>query len=205
MNYSTEETRVYRILLARASTVSAPLADAITSDGPVPSQRANYRSIGHFLARAIIGQQLSARVARSIWERVTIAASSATMNVPAFTESYADEVRTCGVSTNKIRALQSVRAAERVGTLCETKLQELGPREQVATLLGIHGVGPWTCDMALIFYYHLPDIWPEGDAAVQRMFARLIGRRKPKPTAARFSPHRSSLALIMWRMVDAGY
>ena len=57
--------------------------------------------------------------------------------------------------------------------------------------------------MALIFYFHLPDVWPEGDVAVQRTFKRLIGRRKPKKAVARFAPYRSYLALSMWRLVDA--
>ena len=202
MKYSAEETRVHHILLARARRVSVPLAEAMRNVGPVSSQRGDHPSLSHFLARAIIGQQLSASAARSIWERVTTAAKNAQMDVPAFAESDADAVRVCGVSRNKIRALQSVRVAERTGTLCETQLEGLNPQDRVATLLRIHGVGPWTCDMALIFYYYLPDIWPEGDAAVQRTFARLIGRRNPKLTAAHFSPHRSSLALVMWRVVD---
>lgn len=202
MKYSAEETRVHRILLARARRISVPLAEAIRSVGPVSPRRRDHSSLGHFLARAIIGQQLSASAARNIWERVTTAARNAQMDVPAFAESDADAIRLCGVSTSKIRALQSVRVAERTGTLCETRLEELNLQDRVTTLLRIHGVGPWTCDMLLIFYYRLPDIWPEGDAAVQRTFTRLIGRRNPKLTAAKFSPHRSFLALVMWRVVD---
>ena len=202
MEYSAEENRVYRILLERARRISVPLTEAIRNVGPVSSRRVNHPSLGHFLARAIIGQQLSARAARSIWNRVTTAARNAQLEVPAFAESDVDAIRLCGVSMNKIRALQSVRVAQRTGTLRETQREGLNPQDRVATLLRIHGIGPWTCDMALIFYFKLPNIWPEGDAAVQRTFSGLIGRRNPKLTASKFSPYRSSLALVMWHVAD---
>jgi DNA-3-methyladenine glycosylase II len=70
-------------------------------------------------------------------------------------------------------------------------------------LAQIHGIGQWTCDMVSLFYCRDPDVWPEGDLAVQRVFARYIGRRKPARAAAVFAPHRSLLALYMWRLVDA--
>ena len=63
------------------------------------------------------------------------------------------------------------------------------------------GIGQWTCDIASLFYCREPDMWPEGDVAVQRMFRALIGRRKPDRAAARFAPYRSYLALAMWRLV----
>ena len=204
MGLSKADTRVYRTLLTRALKISAPLANAIRNVGPVSSRRSGYPSIGHFLARAIIGQQLSASAARSIRSRVTQAASDAKMEVTELSVACAEDVRACGVSMNKIKALQSVRRAERNGTLRETQLQRLEPQERTQILMRIHGVGPWTCDMAQIFYFHEPDIWPEGDVAVQRTFKRLIGRRSPRRTAERFSPYRSFLALTMWRVVDGG-
>ena len=202
MNFSKEEIRIHWSVLLRARETSMPLANAIANVGPVSTRARRHSSIGGFLAGAIIGQQLSANAARSIRVRVTRAAGDVNMAVPEFAETYPERVRQCGVSSSKVRALQSVYAAECNGTLCEAQLRELEPSERVRTLLGVRGVGPWTCDMALIFYYRLPDIWPEGDAAVQRTFKRLIGRKSPAQTAGRFSPYRSSLALAMWRVVD---
>ncbi len=54
--------------------------------------------------------------------------------------------------------------------------------------------------MMAIFYFHEPDIWPEGDLAVQRGFRSYIGRRKPAKAALLFAPNRSLLALYMWRL-----
>ena len=117
-------------------------------------------------------------------------------------EQCGNDISSCGVSANKIRALQSVRAAECSGALCESQLEGLSKEKLISTLLKIHGVGPWTCDMALIFYFRMPDIWPEGDVAVQRTFKRFIGRRNSNAMARKFLPYRSYLALAMWRIVD---
>ena len=163
------------------------------------------QGFGRFLSRAIVGQQLSAQAARSIWARVTSAASQANLEILEFAEEFPDDLRACGLSANKVKSLQSVRSAEREGLLREDHLQQLKHDEKVQTLMTIRGVGPWTCDMALIFYFRLPDIWPEGDVAVQRTFTSLIGRRSPNKAAAKFSPYRSYLALSMWRMVDGGF
>mgnify|MGYP003758898645 FL=1 len=76
--------------------------------------------------------------------------------------------------------------------------------ERSARLLSIWGIGPWTCDMASIFFFKDEDIWPEGDISVQNTFRRYIGRKKPTLAAARFAPHRSYLAMYMWRILDGG-
>jgi len=203
MAASNEERRVHRVLVARARKLSAPLVEGIASVGPVSSRREVHPSLGQFLAKLIVSQQLSARAARNIWKRAMFESGNARMELPAFTECRPDVVRHCGVSMNKVRALQSIRAAEMEGLLEEVQGKDLDLPSRISSLLGIRGVGPWTCDMTLIFYFHMPDIWPEGDTAVQRTFSKLIGRRSPTRTAQQFSPHRSSLALVMWHIADA--
>ena len=204
MRQSAEATRAHERLLDCARPLSGPLADAIKTVGPVGPPKTNGQGLGHFLSRAIVGQQLSAKAARSIWARVTAAANEANVGVTELAEDFSVGLRECGLSASKVKSLQSIRSAEREGLLCEGHLRKMTPGEIVQRLMTIRGVGPWTCDMAQIFYFSLPDIWPEGDVAVQRTFASLIGRRSPNKAAAKFSPYRSYLALSMWRIVDGG-
>ena len=184
-----------------ARTVSTPLFEAITRVGPVSSRGREPLTIENFLARTIISQQVSAAAARSIWVRLSNAARAERVDAPTLAHSRAAQVLACGVSRNKVRALQGVYEAGSSGRVSESSLRQQAPCDRVETLLAIRGVGPWTCDMALLFHYHLPDVWPEGDTAVQRTFKKLIGRRSPQRTAKLFIPHRSSLALSMWRYV----
>ena len=202
MNGSGEDARAHQRLLACARALSRPLADAIELVGPISPRPSDDQGIGHFLSRAIVGQQLSAKAARAIWERVSAAASQANMRIPEFAEECTDDLRACGVSANKVKSLQSVRLAEREGMLREDHLQQMTPDEKAQRLVAIWGIGPWTCDMALIFYFRDPDVWPEGDVAVQQTFTSLLGRTEPARAAAKFSPYRSYLALSMWRVTD---
>lgn len=196
--------QVHSRILDIASRISSPLFDAIKAIGPVSFPERENTAFSHFLSRAIVGQQLSTKVARSIWAKVEAAASSAESGIPTFfDDDCQDALRACGVSRNKIKALRSLCAAEREGLFCSQDLRNLTHETRSQRLLSIWGIGQWTCDMASIFYFRCPDIWPQGDVTVQRVFTRLIGRRKPVRAASYFAPYRSYLALAMWEITDA--
>jgi DNA-3-methyladenine glycosylase II len=195
---------IHKHLVAIAKQVAPSLSATLQTLGPVTFPIPSKSSVGFFLARTIIGQQLSTRVARMMWNRVLDTTVSRTMSVPScFSAASVTELRHCGLSTNKTRALLVLGQAERDGLLNDIYLRGLTHQERTQKLTKLFGVGPWTCDMVSIFYYRCPDVWPEGDATVQKMFKGLIGRRKPSPTASKFVPYRSYLALCMWKLVDS--
>ena len=97
----------------------------------------------------------------------------------------------------------ALNAAEARGDLCPTRLRALTHEARTAHLCRIRGIGPWTGDMAAIFYFQEPDIWPDRDAAAGKVFRRLLREGQSlAEAAARFAPHRSFLALHLWRWVD---
>ena len=196
---------VHRRFLALAPAVSDRLAAAIEATGPRRFPDRGGMPPGRFLARTIVGQQLSTQAARSIWARLERAAVEAGQDIPElFAEDRHDLLRACGVSRNKIRALQQVRAAHLDGRLRGERLRGLDHAALSRELLTLWGVGQWTCDMAALFYCGCQDVWPEQDVTVQNTFRDLIGRRrKPAKWAAHFAPDRSWLALYMWARVDA--
>lgn len=157
-----------------------------------------------FLARAVVGQQLSTRVARAIWARVEAMATADGAAAPAaFRPANAEVLRACGLSAAKVKTLVALREADLAGALEPGLLAAMPTAQRSRHLQAIWGIGPWTCDMAAIFHFGDPDVWPEGDLAVRNTFARYVGRRKPATTAGRFAPQRSLLALYLWRILDA--
>lgn len=186
-----------------AGKFSPTLAADLAAVGPIDWPEPRKGSVGLFLSRAVVGQQLSTVAARTIWTRIEALARDSGEAVPLiFRPAKAEALRACGVSGAKVRALLAIREADQAGALAEEALRVLPAEERNRRLLAIRGVGPWTCDMASIFHFGDPDVWPEGDVAVSKTFARYIGRRKPARTAARFAPERSFLALYMWRIID---
>ncbi len=50
-----------------------------------------------------------------------------------------------------------------------------------------------------------PDVWPEGDSAVRKTLGRFVNDADSAAlaeAASLFAPHRSYLALYMWRIVE---
>jgi DNA-3-methyladenine glycosylase II len=186
--------------LERAAELSPALARDLAASGPVWFPEREDHGAAAFLARAVVGQQISAAAARSIWARIEAGTASAGLPLAHFL-ARADEavLRGCGLSGKKVRAVLSINAAAGAGAL--EGLRGLDHAARSERLTRIHGIGPWTCDILALFYLREPDIWPAGDLAVQRVFHAYIGRRKAANAAARFAPWRSLLALHMWRLM----
>ncbi len=125
--------------------------------------------------------------------------------MPAFfCEENKELLRRCGISNNKIRTLCAIRRAWEDGNLSPRRLRRVGAEDRSRQLQGIWGIGPWTADMANIFYFLEPDVWPQGDLAVRKTFARFVVESNgmdPLEAAKLFVPHRSFLAIYMWRVV----
>jgi len=201
---TSETITLHAQFLEIANDISSTLSEAIRGVGPITIQSRADKSLGYFLSRAVVGQQLSIHAARSIWSRIEHAAAGTGLEMPRFFNTAPEEVlRMCGVSRNKIKALKSISEEEGQARLEADVLGKMETVERSRVLLSVWGIGQWTCDMASIFYFNSPDVWPVGDVTVQKTFSRLIGRRNPSRAAERFSPHRSYLALLMWEIVDA--
>lgn len=198
--------KIHRHVIRTAGRVSPPLRQALARLGRITAPVRRRRGLAHFLARAVVGQQLSTAAARSIWARVEIAVERSGGAVPAFFHRRnAPVLRQCGLSQAKVRALIAIREAHERGALSVRRLRRLSHAERSACLQEIWGIGQWTADMASIFYFGDPDVWPEGDVGVYRGLERVIGKRSKRTVrklADAFSPYRSFLALCMWRILD---
>ena len=153
------EQDVYAQFLQRAAELSEDLHKAIVEIGPINFPEREDHGLAHFLAGAVVGQQLSTKAARSIWQRVEGLAESTGMGIPRFfTEGNEEALRRCGVSKNKVRALLGIRRAEVAGFLLGEKVRRMDHRSRTEHLLGMWGIGQWTCDMVSIFYCRDPDV-----------------------------------------------
>ena len=159
------------------------------------------------LAAIVCGQQLSTHAAAAIWKRVS----------DAFDPFHHDLIRVArptrlarlGLSAAKIKTLKALArelAAERLD------LDTLGRQEADlahAALTALHGIGPWTADIYLLFCLGHGDAWPGGDLAVQeamRIGLNLDARPSPKQATAlaeRWRPWRGAAAHLWWAYYHA--
>lgn len=160
------------------------------------------------LVRSIVGQQLSTKAARSIFERLCKLFGDRTPTPRELLDADPELLRSAGLSRAKVAYLRDLAEHVEDGELDLDQLAEL-PDDQVAEqLLAIKGLGPWTVDMFLIFHLGRPDILPVGDLGVRRAVQLTYGLDElPKPAeleriAEPWRPWRSLASLYLWRSLD---
>jgi DNA-3-methyladenine glycosylase II len=197
------DASIHQHFIEISSGLSPDLSNAIARIGPLSFEVDHSRSLAERLCRSVAGQQLSVKAAASIWARVLEAADSIPLT-EFFVDANAQALRACGLSAGKVRALIGIAGEDRAGGLDTEALAVLDHEARSSQLTALWGVGQWTADMISIFHFGDQDVWPDGDVSARKTLERLTSRRrKTTRTAARFAPHRSRLALYMWRHADA--
>jgi DNA-3-methyladenine glycosylase II len=160
------------------------------------------------LVRSIVGQQLSTKAARTIYERLTALFDGGTPTPQQLLDADPDAIRAAGMSRPKIAYLRSLAEHVLSGELELDRLDELSDDEIVAELTAVKGLGVWTAHMFLIFHLSRPDVLPVGDLGV-RNAARAVYDLDTLPTPAELEeiaepwrPYRSLGALYLWRSLD---
>lgn len=195
--------KIHQSFLEIAGDLSPILADAIGKVGPVRLRKRKKTPLAETLCRAVAGQQLSTKAASTIWGRVLELADEAAL-VDFLSSSSIQDLRSCGLSESKCKAMQAIARASEEGLLDVDTLRRLDHGDRSRRLTSIWGVGQWTSDMIGIFYFADPDVWPDGDVTVGKTLERLTSRRrKTANTARRFAPYRSYLALYMYQVADS--
>ena len=182
--------------LIEIDPVLAPIAAAI---GPAPLRLREPGFEG--LARIVISQQVSVASASAIWGRLVARINP--LNPENVHANSDDVLKEIGLSRPKIKTLRAITAACSDGLAIE-ELASMPDKEARATLTAIHGIGPWTADIFLMFCAGHSDIFPVGDIALQIIVQQVLGLRK-RPTekhltilARRWRPHRSVAARVLW-------
>src|SRR3954453_14827889 len=154
------------------------------------------------LAAIVCGQQLSTASAAAIWGRLSAAFDP--FHHDSLRKARADRLGRLGLSAAKIRTLKTVAreiAAERLNL---DVLAEEDADAAHATLTRLHGIGPWTADVYLLFCLRHGDAWPAGDLAVQEAVRSGLGL-KARPNAKAMAalaepwrPLRGAAAHLWW-------
>ncbi len=154
------------------------------------------------LASIVVSQQLSTASAKAIWTRLNQAFDP--FDHAAVLRARSQRLARAGLSAPKIRTLKAIAKAIDRGELDLPALVEKPADEAHAALTLVHGIGPWTADIYLLFCLGHADTWPAGDLALQEA-TRLLLALKARPTskemgplAESWRPWRGAAACILW-------
>ncbi|MBS4017490.1 MAG: DNA-3-methyladenine glycosylase 2 family protein [Dechloromonas sp.] len=154
------------------------------------------------LAAIVVSQQVSVASASAILGRLE--ALCAPLDPLTIASAPDDLFRSVGLSRPKQKTLRAAAEAVLVRGLDLEGLCHAGADEAMAHLTAVHGIGPWTAEIYLLFAAGHPDIFPARDVALQSAVGHAFGM-EPRPVAARLSalaeswaPHRGTAARLFW-------
>jgi DNA-3-methyladenine glycosylase II len=154
------------------------------------------------LAHIVCGQQLSTASASAIWARLTSAFDP--FDHHACRRARADRLGRLGLSAAKIKTLKNLARALAEERLNLDVLAEEDADAAHHALTALHGIGPWTADVYLLFCLGHGDAWPAGDLAVQEGIRIGLGlkarptEKQMAPLAEPWRPLRGAAAHLWW-------
>jgi len=200
LDWQAQQRKAHRHLLKKAKPFNDTLYSLIKQAGQADMPKRWRGSLVQALARSIVGQQVAAKVAATFWQRLEQAAADQPL-AEFLAPANQRKIRACGLSNLKVRFLIHLGEAQRSGFLSARRVRAMDHDSRKDYLTQLDGIGVWTCDVIGIFYCGDQDVWPQGDLAVRRTFARLIGidEKDAAEHVEIFAPFRSYVALHMWR------
>ncbi len=161
------------------------------------------------VSRTIIYQQLAGKAAASIHNKfkalfdknVPTANQTATMSI--------DTLRSAGLSNSKANAVKHLSACVLDGSLPETEqIRTLTDAEIVSHLVKVKGVGPWTANIALMFWLARPDVFPVNDLGLKKGLQKmhdlpeLPDEQQTETYAQAWQPYRTYASWYLWRILE---
>jgi DNA-3-methyladenine glycosylase II len=185
---------------SRALAASDPALGALI-DRVGSIRRGPYETGFPVVARSIVAQQLSEKVAPVIWARVV---ERVGVTPEALAAAPPQELRDCGLSWRKVEYLQGIAQATLSGEIDWDGLASLPDEEVITELTSLRGVGRWTAEMYLIFALGRPDVLALDDLGVRISAGKMLGlgrattREELAERGELWRPYRSTASLWLW-------
>jgi DNA-3-methyladenine glycosylase II len=161
------------------------------------------------LLRAIVGQQLSTKAARTIHLRVLDIFDGTAPSPERLLEASEAELRGAGLSGRKVEYVRDLAAHVLSGELELDRLDQLGDEEAIEEIVAVRGLGRWTAEMFLIFHLERPDVLSGGDLGIRKAVQLEYGLEEmPAPQRVLeigepWRPYRSLASLYLWESLAA--
>jgi DNA-3-methyladenine glycosylase II len=159
------------------------------------------------LCAIVCGQQLSVASAAAIRDRLFKAFNP--FHHDAVRSARIDKLKRLGLSNAKIKSIKEIGKAVAGGQVDLDAIGDMDADVAHAALTALHGIGPWTADIYLLFCLGHADAFPAGDLAVQEA-ARIALNLRTRPDAKKLTkiaegwrPWRGVAAHLLWAYYHA--
>jgi DNA-3-methyladenine glycosylase II len=159
------------------------------------------------LCAIVCGQQLSTASAAAIRNRLMAAFQP--FHHDAVRRARTDKLKRLGLSAPKIKSIREIAKAVADARIDLNTVGDMDADAAHAALVELHGVGPWTADIYLLFCLGHADAFPAGDLAVQEA-TRIAFNLRTRPDAKKLAkiaeawrPWRGVAAHLLWAYYHA--
>lgn len=159
------------------------------------------------IARIIVNQQLSLKAAETIHGRVVDLVNSYTPE--NLIRTPIEKLRSCGLSNAKATYIQKfAKVCLNDPNYLQSffSLDDEAAREKILVNAGF---GPWSSQIFLLFHLQRPDVFPTGDATLNKAISLLYdipqsAMHEIISLSERWAPYRSTASLALWKWIDSG-
>tara|TARA_B100000963_G_scaffold329489_1_gene318828 strand:- start:1 stop:465 length:465 start_codon:yes stop_codon:yes gene_type:complete len=149
----------------------------------------------------MISQQISDKTAQSLWKKFCIFFKNNYPNINDIINKHRlnSALERVGISQKKKGYIKAFYDVFKSNLIDELKYQN---DEKIRTsLIKFSGIGNWTCDMVLIFYFNRINIFPTSDLIIKKTTEKLCVLEDKKINFRHcFSPYLSIFSLHLWKM-----
>lgn len=157
------------------------------------------------LVKIIISQQLSSVAAKTIFSRLHEKLGKKEISPSDLANLSSSEFRKAGISGGKTSYIKGISRLllERPEFLDE--INKMSDVDAMSALTQIKGIGEWSAGIFLLFDCGRKDIFPIGDASLNKAIKTLykIDAKEAAQFAGRWSPYRSTVCLYLWEWIDS--
>ncbi|MCB1581896.1 MAG: hypothetical protein R3E90_10395 [Marinicella sp.] len=185
------------------------LLPVVEQFGVYELQADNCLNVFQAVSRTIIYQQLAGKAAASIHQKFKNLYVNAVPTAEQTDQMSFDILRSAGLSNAKAKAVMHLSQCVLDGSLPETEIiKKMSDADVVAHLTQIKGVGPWTANIALMFWLARPDIFPLNDLGLkkglQKLYnlAELPDEQQTQHYAQQWQPYRTYASWYLWRILE---
>ncbi|PKP39097.1 MAG: DNA-3-methyladenine glycosylase 2 family protein [Bacteroidetes bacterium HGW-Bacteroidetes-15] len=162
------------------------------------------------LVEDIVSQQLSGRVAETIFKRFCAIFPNSMPSPDLLDKCSIEELRAVGLSNAKANYVKNIAKYALENNLTVELFDKLSDEDIINELTKIKGVGVWTAQMVLIFSLNRPDVFPPNDLAIQQQMKKLYrlnheGKELVKAIVSiseKWKPNRTIGTRLVWNSIN---
>jgi DNA-3-methyladenine glycosylase II len=151
-----------------------------------------------YLSSVVVSQQLSTKAAKTIWSRV-----HPIINAHTNYQNLEIKLQAAGLSKSKANYVIGLSNNLDLSSLQRGDLKELSNIEFENLLIANKGIGPWSVQMAKMFYLGDTDVMPINDLGIKHAHEYFFSEHEMNEKFYEpFRPWRTYLSLFMWKSLS---